>query len=185
MNTHWFHTAPAFLVLAAVLAWPVSRQDARNMSDRIHFCLLTMLGSALLIWGFRQQPSGIYGQMTLRAIEGLLIGLMAAMFLIMLWFDKIVGVVVDVLLGCLDFSDDSFGDPRYETRQIEQAVHLFRRGKRRRALRLCNRIIASKSQYAATATTLAHWIENPCALRFHRPPRSSVRFRGRFSDHLF
>jgi hypothetical protein len=113
--------------------------------------------------------------------------MMAVAFLMLLWFDKVTGMMADMLLGCMDVSDDSPWDSKYETRQIEQAVQLYRRGKRNRALRLCNRIIESNSQYTSTATTLAYWIENPDTLRFIKPPRTSLRFKGRFSslNHLF
>jgi hypothetical protein len=87
-----------------------------------------------------------------------------------------------MLLGCMDFPDDSQQDPKYETRQIEKAVQLFRRGRRHRALRLCNRIIESDSQYTSTAATLAYWIENPGTLRFDRPPRTTLLFKGRFAS---
>ena len=49
-----------------------------------------------------------------------------------------------------------------------------------------NRIIESNSQYMSTATTLAYWIKNPGTLRFDRPPRTTLIFKGRFSslNHL-
>ncbi len=83
------------------------------------------------------------------------------------------------MLGCMDVSDDSPWDSKYETRQIEQAVQLFRTGRRRRALRLCNRIIESNSQYMSTATTLAYWIENPGTLRFNQPSAHDACIQGK------
>lgn len=180
MNTHWIYTVPGSLVIAALLAWPMSQQDSRSLFERIRFCLLSMLGFALLVWGFRQEPKGFNGVMGFLTLDGPVIALMATAFLILLWFEKAIGMMTDLLLGCFDFPDDSQWDLKYETRQIEEAVQLFRRGKRHRALRLCNRIIESNSQYASTATTLAYWIENPGTLRFIRPPRTAPIFEGRF-----
>ena len=182
MNTHWFYTVPGSLLVAAFLAWPISQQDSESLFDRIRFCLFSMLGFALLVWGFRQQPNGFHEGMGLLTADGPVIAMMAATFLILLWFDKVIGTMADMLLGCMDFPDDSQWDPKSETRQIEEAVQLFRRGKRRRALRLCNRIIASNSQYTSTANTLAYWIENPGTLRFNNPPRTTLVFKGRFSS---
>jgi hypothetical protein len=182
MNAHWIYTVPGSLVIAAILAWPMSQQDSQNMFQRIRFCLLSMLGYALLVWGFRQQPNGFHGDTGFLTIDGALIAMMATAFLMLLWFDKVTGMMTDMLLGCMEFPDDSQWDPKYETRQIEKAGQLFRRGRRHRALRLCNRIIESDSQYTSTAATLAYWIENPGTLRFDRPPRTTLLFKGRFAS---
>jgi hypothetical protein len=180
MNMHWIYTVPGSLVIAALLAWPVSRQDSEDLSDRIRFCLLSMLGGALLVWGFQQPLAGFHGDPGFFAVNRFVIAMMATAMLTWLWLGKIAGMVSDTLFGCVDFSDDTELDVTYETRQIEEAVQLFRRGKRRRALRLCNRIIESDSQYASTATTLAFWIENPGRLRLFSPARTTLRERKRF-----
>jgi hypothetical protein len=187
MNAHWVYTVPGSLIIAALLAWPMSQQDSQTLYERIRFCLLTMLGFALVIWGSGQQPNGFHGNMGYLTVDGSTIAMMAAAFLILLWFDKATGMMADTLLGCMDFPDDSPCDPKYEARQMESAVQLFRSGKPRRALRLCNRIIESHSQYMSTATTLAYWIENPGTLRFNNPPRTTLIFKGRFSglNHLW
>ena len=145
-----------------------------------------MLGFALVIWGSRQQPNGFHETMGYLTVDGSTIAMMASAFLILLWFDKAIGMMADTLLGCMDFPDDSPCDLKYEARQMEEAVQLFRSGKRRQALCLCNRIIESNSQYMSTATTLAYWIENPGTLRFNKPPRTTLIFKGRFSslNHL-
>lgn len=187
MNTQWIYTVPGSFVIAAFLAWPMSRQDSDNLFERIRFCLLSMLGFAVLVWGSQQQPNSFHGDMGFLTVDGLVIAMMATAFLILLWFEKVIGMMTDLLFGCIDFSDDSQWDSKYETRQIEEAVQLYRRGKRHRALRLCNRIIESNSQYTSTATTLAYWIGNPGTLRFVRAPRTKLIFKGRFSslNHLF
>jgi hypothetical protein len=187
MNTYWIYTVPGSFLIAAILAWPMSQKESQSLFDRIRFCLLSMMGFALLIWGLQQPPNGFHGGMGFLMVDGSVIAMMAVAFLMLLWFDKVTGMMADMLLGCMDVSDDSPWDSKYETRQIEQAVQLYRRGKRNRALRLCNRIIESNSQYTSTATTLAYWIENPDTLRFIKPPRTSLRFKGRFSslNHLF
>ena len=182
MNTHWIYTVPGSLVIAALLAWPMSRQDSENLFERIRFCLLSMLGGALLAWGFQQQPNGFRENMSFLMVDGHVITMMAAIFLMLLWVEKVVGMLADSVLGCIDFPDDCQWDPTYETRQIEEAVQLFRSGKLHRASRLCNQIIESNSQYASTATTLAYWIENPGTLRFISPPRTTIKFKGRFSN---
>ena len=182
MNTHWIYTLPGSLVIAALLAWPMSQQDSQTLYERIRFCLLTMLGFALLIWGSCQQPNGFHGSMGYLTVDGSTIAMMAAAFLILLWFDKAIGMMADTLLGSMDFPDDSPCDPKYEARQMEEAVQLFRSGKPRRALRLCNRIIESNSKYMSTATTLTYWIENPGTLRFNKPPRTMLKFKGKFSS---
>ena len=181
MNTHWIYSVPGSLVIAAFLAWPMSEQDSLGLFERIRFCLFSMLGFALLVWGFRQQPNGFHGEMGFLTVDGPVIAIMATTFLILLWFERVIGMMADTLLGCMDFPDDSQWDPKYETRQIEEAVKLFRRGKRHRALHLCNRIIASNSQYTSTANTLVYWIENPGTLRFNKPPHTTLVFKGRFS----
>jgi hypothetical protein len=181
LNTNWIYTVPGSLVIAALLAWPMSRQDSENMFERVRFCLLTMLGGALLAWGFQQPPNGFHANMGFLTFDGHVMTVMAAMFLILLWVEKIVGMVTNSVFGCIDFPDDSQWDLAYETRQIEEAVQLFRSGKLHRASRLCNQIIESNSQYASTATTLAYWIENPGTLRFITPPRTTLKFKGRFS----
>lgn len=111
MNTHWIYTVPGSLVIAALLSWPMSRQDSQSLFERIRFCLLSMLGYALLIWGFRQQPNGFHGNMGFLTVDGPVIALMAAAFLILLWFDKVIGTMTDMLLGCMDFPDDSSWNP--------------------------------------------------------------------------
>ena len=181
MITHWIYSVPGSLFIAAFLAWPMSRQDSETLFERLRFCGLSMLGVALLVWGFSQPLVGFHGEMGFFTVDGSVVALTAATFLILLWFDKVTGMMTDLLLGAMDFPDDSEWDSKYESRQIEEAVQLFRRGKRRRALRLCNRIIESNSQYTATATTLAYWIENPGRLRFNNPPRTTLKYKGRFS----
>ena len=182
MNTHWIYTVPGSIIIVALLAWPISEKDSKNLLDRIRFCLLSMLGGALLVWGFRQPPAGLRANMDyITAVDGLVVALTAGMFLIMLWFDKMTGMMTDLVLGCVDFPDDSPWDSDYETKQIEKAIQLFRRGRRHRAARLCHRIIKTNSQYTSTATTLAYWIENPGTLRFNRPPCTTLVFKGRFS----
>ncbi len=182
MNTHWLYSVPGSLLIAAFLAWPISQQDSQSLFERIRFCLLSMLGFALLAWGFQQQPNGIHGSMGLLTVDGSVIIMMATAFLILLWFDKVTGMMTEMLLGCMDFRDDSSWDPKYEAKQIEKAVRLFRGGRRHRALRLCHRIIKSNSQYTSSATTLAYWIENPGTLRFNRPLRTTLLFKGRFAS---
>ena len=183
MNTHWIYTVQGSVVIVALLAWPISEKDSKNLLDRIRFCLLSMLGGALLVWGFRQPPSGLHANMDfITALDGSVVAFTAAVFLIMLWFDKMTGMLTDLVIGCVDFPDSSSWDPKYETKQIEKAVQLYRRGRRHRALRLCHRIIESNNQYTSTASTLAYWIENPCTLRFHRPPLTALVFKGKFSS---
>jgi hypothetical protein len=165
----------------------MSRQDSQSLFERFRFCLLSMLGFALLVWGFRQPTGGFHQDFSFFSVDGPVVALMAMAFLILLWFDKGVGLMTDMLLGCVDFPDDSPMDPDYETRQMEKAAQFYRRGKRHRALRLCNRIIESNSPYTSTAVTLAYWIENPGRLRFIQPTRTPLRFKGRFSslNHLW
>jgi hypothetical protein len=182
MNTHWIYTVPGSLVIAALLAWPMSEKDSETLFERVRFCLLSMLWGTLLVWGFRQPPAGFHENMGILTVDGSVVAFTAAVFLIILWFDKMTGMLTDLVLGCVDFPDDSSWDPTYETKQIEKAVQLFQRGRRHRALRLCHRIIESNSQYTSTASTLAYWIENPCTLRFNRPPRITLVFKGRFSS---
>lgn len=181
MITNWIYTVPGSLIIAALLAWPMSAQDSQSLFERIRFCLSTMLGFAVVVWGSRQQPNDFHENMGFQTVVGLMIAMMAAAFLIWLWFDKVTGMMADILLGCTDSPDDSPCDPKYEAGQIEEAVQLFRRGKRRRALRLCNRIIESHSQHTPAAATLAFWIENPGTMRFFRPPRTALACRGRSS----
>ncbi len=173
---------PGTLAIAAFLAWPMSRQDSESLFERVRFCLLSMLGCALFAWGYRQQANGFQASMSFLTVDGNVIAMMAAMFLILLWTEKIVGLMTNSVLGCIDFSDDCRWDLAYETRQIEEAVQLYRSGKLYRASRLCNQIIESNSQYAATASTLAYWIEHPGTLRFISPPRTTIKFKGRFSN---
>ena len=173
---------PGSLIIAALLAWPMSQYDTENLFQRIRFCLLSMLGGAILVWGFRQPPADPHGNMSFLTVDGPVVAFMAAGFLIMLWFDKFTGMMTDLVLGCIDVQDNSYGDFNHETRQMEEAVQLYRRGRRRRALRLCNRIIESNSQYAATANTLVFWIENPDRFRFIKPPRTALKFKGRFAS---
>ena len=181
MNIHWIYTVPGSLIITALLAWPMSEQDSKTLSERIRFCLLSMLGGALLAWGFRQPQADFHGNMGFMTVDGPMVALMAAMFLILLWVNKVTGMMTDLLLGCFDVPDNSCWDMNYETRQIEQAVRLYRRGRRQRALRLCNRIVESNSQFAATATTLSYWIENPDRYKFIMPPRTKLVFKGRLS----
>jgi hypothetical protein len=181
MNTHWIYSVPESFLIAALLAWPMSQQESQSLFERIRFCLLSMVGFALLVWGLQQQPNSFHGAMGFLTVDGSVIAMMATTFLILLWFDKVIGMMTDMLLGCMDFPDDSPWDPKYEARQIEEAAQLFRKGKHHRALRLCNRIIESNSQYTSTATTLAYWIENPGTLRFIKPPRTALVFKGKFS----
>ena len=182
MNTHWIYTVPGSLIIAALLAWPMSEQNSESLYERIRFCLLSMLGGALLVWGFRQPSSGLNGNLGFLTVDGPVVVLMAVIFLMMLWFNKVIGMMSDLLLGCFDVPDHSPWDANYETGQIEKAVQLFQRGRRHRALRLCHRIIESNSQYTSTATTLAYWIENPEGIRFIKPSRTRLVFRGRFSS---
>jgi len=180
MNTHWIYTVPGSLVIAALLAWPVSEKDSETLFERLRFCLLSMLGGALLVWGFRQPLAGFHENMGILMVDGSVVAFTAAVFLVMLWFDKMTGMFTDLVLGCVDFPDNSSWDPTYETKQIEKAVQLFQRGRRHRALRLCRRIIESNSQYSSTASTLAYWIGNPCTLRFNRLPRTTLVSREDF-----
>jgi hypothetical protein len=181
MNIHWIHTVPGSLVIAALLAWPMSKQESETLFERIRFCLLSMLGGALLVWGIQQPPADFHGNMGFLTIDGPVVALMAAGFLVMLWFDKATGMLTDLLLGCIEVPDHSDWDMNYESRQMEQAVQLYRRGRRQRALRLCNRIIQSNSPYTATATTLAFWINNPDRFRLISPPRTTLVFKGKFA----
>jgi hypothetical protein len=160
----------------------MSEQDSLSLYDRIRFCLFSMLGFALLVWGLKQQPNGFHVDMDFLTVDGLVIAMMAAAFLILLWVEKVNAMMADLALGCIDCSDDSQWDSKSETSQIEEAVQLYRRGEHHRAMCLCKRIIESNSQYTATATTLAYWIENPGTLRFNNPPRTKLVFKGKFSS---
>jgi len=160
----------------------MSEQDSLSLYDRIRFCLFSMLGFALLVWGLKQQPNGFHVDMDFLTVDGLVIAMMAAAFLILLWVEKVNAMMADLALGCLDCSDDSQWDSKSEPSQIEEAVQLYRRGEHHRAMCLCKRIIESNSQYTATATTLAYWIENPGTLRFNNPPRTKLVFKGKFSS---
>lgn len=181
MNTHWIYTAPGSLIFAALMSWPMSGQDSKTLSDRVRFCLLSMLGGTLLVWGFRQPVAGFHGNVGFLTMDGSVVTLMSVVFLILLWFEKFTGMLTDLLLGWADVSDNSRWDMNYEARQMEKAVQLYRRGSCQRALRLCNRIIESNSQYAATATTLAYWIENPDRFKLIKPSRTPLIFKGRFA----
>jgi hypothetical protein len=109
-----------------------------------------------------------------------MIAIMAGAFLALLWIGSIHEMLTDLFYGCIDPSDNRQWDPADDARQIEMAARLFQNGKYRRALRLCNWIIASDSYYASTATTLVYWIENPGALRLIWPPRTTLKFKGRY-----
>jgi hypothetical protein len=103
--------------------------------------------------------------------------MMAAAFLTSLWIGRIHEMLADLLFGCIDSSDDRQWDLTGDAGQIDKAARLFRSGKCRRALRLCNWIIASNSQHASTATTLAYWIENPGTLRYFKLARTTIKFK--------
>ena len=141
-----------------------------------------MVGVALFVWGAQWFPRNLHSEIGWWQVAGPALATLSLAFLVLLWIGKINSMITDLLLGavCVDDSDHSRWDSNHESRQIDEAVQLYRRGQRRRALRLCNRIIASDSQYATTATTLAFWIENPgTPLRFHTPPRTNLRFKRR------
>lgn len=167
--------------MVAFLVWPMSQQDSNHWFERIGFCLLSILGVAFLLWGIQQPTAGFQTDFGRLTINGFVITIMAAIFLLLLWIERFNGMLTDLVIGCLDFSDHRPWDLERETKQIEAAFQLYRSGKRRRALRLCNRIIASNSQYASTAATLAHWIENPVRLKIIEPPRTTIKFAGSLS----
>ena len=123
MNTHWIYTLQGSLIITALLAWPMSGQDSVSLFERIRFCLLSMLGGGLLAWGFRQ-PSAFHEYLGFLTVDGPMVAFMSVVFLIMLWFDKVTGMVTDVLCGCIELPDNSRWDMNYETRQIQQAVSL-------------------------------------------------------------
>jgi len=104
--------------------------------------------------------------------------LVTAAFLVLFWIGRIHEMLSDLLFGSIDSSDGRQWHSADDVRQIETAARLFRSGKHRGALRLCNLIIASNSQYASTATTLAYWIENPGTLRFFKMPRTTIKLKG-------
>ena len=182
MNTQWIYSVPGSFATAAFLAWPISEQDSLSLYERVRFCLFSMLGYALLVWGLKQQPNGFHVDMDFLTVDGLVIAMTAATFLILLWVEKVNAMMADLALGCIDCSDNSQCDSKFETRQIEEAVQLYRRGEHHRAMCLCKRIIESNSQYTSAATTLAYWIENPGTLRFNKPPRTKLVFKGKFSS---
>ena len=107
--------------------------------------------------------------------------MMAVVFLTLLWIGGVREMLTDLLFGYIDSSDDSRCDLTGGARQIDKAARLFRSGKCRRALRLCNWIIASNSYYASTATTLVYWIKNPGTIRFFNPPRITIKLKEKYS----
>jgi hypothetical protein len=107
--------------------------------------------------------------------------MIAVAFLTLLCIGSIHEILTDIFFGCVDSSDDRQWDPTADARQIEKAARLFRSGKFHQALRLCNGIIASNSQYASTVATLIYWIENPGALRMITLPHTMIKFKGRYS----
>lgn len=107
--------------------------------------------------------------------------MMAVVFLTLLWIGRIHEMLIDLFFGYIDFSDDCQWDLTSGARQIDKATHLFRSGKCRRALRLCNCIITSNSYYTSTAMTLVYWIENPGTLRFFSPPRITIKLKEKHS----
>jgi hypothetical protein len=117
----------------------------------------------------------------LPAADGAVAAMMAAAFLVLLWIGTIRGILMNLLFGCIDASDDRPLDLGSDARQIDKAARLFRNGECRRALCLCNGIIASNSQYVSTATTLVYWINNPGTLRIFNPPRTTIRLKERDS----
>jgi hypothetical protein len=117
----------------------------------------------------------------LTAADGTVAAMMAAAFLVLLWIGTIRGMLADLLFGCIDASDGRQLDLGSDARQIDKAARLFRSGECRRALCLCHGIIASNGQYASTAGTLVHWINNPGTLRIFNPPRTTIRLKERDS----
>ena len=163
-------------MITALLAWPVSNQGSPSLYERIGFCGFSMLGVALFVSGFRHSAGGMNDNLDSLNVGGPVVGMIAAAFLIWLWFDKIVGIISDLLLGCFDVSDYSRSDGNREKRQIQKAIRLYRAGRHQRALDLCEQIIESNSRYASTAATLAHWIENPNGVKFVKHPRTTLVF---------
>lgn len=180
---HWIYTLPGSLVITALLAWPASRQGAPTFLERVGFCVLSMLGVSLFIWGFHQPAGGMNDNLDSLDLGGPVVGLVATAFLVWIWFDKVVGIISDLLLGCFEFSDQSRPDGNGEARQIQKAIRLYRTGRHYRALRLCNQIIDSNSQHTSAAAALAYWIERRNGIRFVENPRSNLTFRGKYS-HL-
>ena len=111
-----------------------------------------------------------------------MIAMMSGAFLALLWIGSFHEVLTDLFYGYVDPSDKHQWDPTDDAGKIEMAARLFQSGEHRRALRLCNWIIASNSYYVSTATTLVYWIENPGTLRFFSPPRTTLKFKGRCSS---
>jgi hypothetical protein len=181
MNAHWIHIMPGGLVTTAILAWLVSRQGSESLFERIRFCLASMLVVAALVWEFQLHPTGFHEDTGCLTVDGIVMAIMATAFLALLWIGKVRGMLTGLLFGCVDSSDDRQWDSTGDARQIETAARLFRNGNHRRALRLCNWIIASNSQYASTAATLVYWIENPGTLRFFNPPRTTIKLKERCS----
>ncbi len=109
------------------------------------------------------------------------IGIVAMVFLTLLLTGRLSGMLTDLLFGFIDPCDDRTWNLSEDTKAIDKAARLFRNGKCRRAMRLCNRIIASNSQYASTAATLVYWIENPGSLKFFSPPRITIKLKESYS----
>ncbi len=116
-------------------------------------------------------------QLTARSV----VGMAAMVFLTLLLTGRINGMLTDLLFGCIDPCDDRTWDLSEDTKEIDKAARLFRNGKCRRAMRLCNQIIASNSQYASTAATLVYWIQNPGSLKFFSPPRITIKLKESYS----
>jgi len=174
MNTHWVYSMPGSLVITAILAWPVSRQESEGLLKRIRFCVLSMLGVALLVWGIRQPPKGFHGAMSYMTVAGPVITMVAGSFLILLWAERINGMLTDLLLGCVDSSDERRENPKDDLRQLEMPDRLFfRSGYGRRPLHRCDRFIASNYTY---------WAGNSDTSRIVNSPRMVKKFRGRFSN---
>ena len=182
LNVNWIYTLPGSLLITAVLAWPVSKQGSSSLFERIRFCLASMLGVALFLWGFEQPARGMNDNLDPFQVVGSSAGVIAAAFLMWLWFDKLVGIVMDLLLGCFDILDQAREEGNLEVRQIKRAVRLYRQGRHQLALRLCEQIIDEKSRYASAAATLAYWIEGPDGIKILENPRTALVFKGKYSD---
>jgi len=165
---------PGSLAITAILAWLVSRQGSGSLFERIRFCLASVLVVAVLVWGFQLHLKGFHEDMGYMTVDGTATAIMATAFLALLWIGRVRGLMTDFLFDSIDSSDDCQWDLTGGARQIAKAARLYRSGKCRRALRLCNGIIASNSQYTSTARTLVYWIENPGTLRFFKVPRTTI-----------
>ena len=142
------------------LAWPLVFETGTRSDN--------FLNTISELWNNRQ--------LTARSVRSV-VGMVAIVFLTLLLTGRISGMLTDLLFGCIDPCDDRTWDLSEDTKEIDKAARLFRNGKCRRAMRLCNQIIASNSQYASTTATLVYWIENPGSLKFFSPPRITIKFK--------